>query len=295
MPFRVKKRPNPLQAAMAGFMQGATQGAQYGLQATLLKKKEDKEKDEKDRKSTIGLLQKTAMRVYDPERKAEIDKLIFDIGTGVKPISDAYAFMQGITPEAYVKPEKIDFTKAGGTIDKRNATIAKMKAQHEQKMRSSLVDGLDTDIRIAEREAMGKANMIEPIPTKEEVAGRKKLPVGSPAEKNLDQYNKHVDKLYKQAIDPKNKDNIGYMSKEQYIEEFLDPRVKDHGARIKAELMQQSGYFVPPSALGEVDHSLDQKETQEETGEVFVDKTTGIKYQYIGGNKADSSSYRALN
>ena len=228
MPFRVKKRPNPLQSAMAGFMQGATQGAQYGLQQSLLKTQEDKEKDEKDRKNVVGLLQKTATKIYNPEQKAEIDKLTFDIGTGVKPVSDAYAFMQGISPEAYVKPEN------------------------------------------------------------------KQTP---PLKRKLDQYNKHVDKLYKEAINPKNEDNIGYMSKDQYVEEFMDPNVKAHGAKMKAELMQEAGYSVPSSALGEVDFSLDQEtppETKEETEEVFVDKTTGIKYQYIGGNRADSSSYRAL-
>jgi len=229
MPFRVKKRPNPLQSAMAGFMQGATQGAQYGLQQAMLKSQAEKDKDKEDRKTTVGLLQKTATKLYNPEQKAEVDKLIFDIGTGVKPISDAYAFMQGITPEAYVKPEN------------------------------------------------------------------KQTP---PLERKLDQYETHVDKLYKQAIDPKNKDNIGYMSKEQYIEGFLDPQVKQHGANIKAELMQESGLKVPSSATGKVDFSLDQQkppETPEETGGVLVDKTTGIKYKYIGGNRADPNSYRALN
>jgi len=130
MPFNVKKRPGPFQSVAAGFMTGMSQGAKKGLQ--LMMEKQLRDKEEQDKKITLvtELLEKTAKNVNDPTVVADIDKLRFDIATGVKPISEAYSFMQRLSPEAYVK---IDFSKQGASIEKRNDSIAKAKARQEQK------------------------------------------------------------------------------------------------------------------------------------------------------------------
>lgn len=105
MPFRVKKRPGPLQSIAMGFMLGMSQGAKKGLQLAMAKKLKDEEEEKNKRTTVTGLLEKTARNIVDPTVKAEIDKLRFDIATGARPISEAYAYIHNLSPDAYQKPE----------------------------------------------------------------------------------------------------------------------------------------------------------------------------------------------
>ena len=69
MPFKVKKRPNPLQVALTSFLAGAGQGvakgAQYGLMKALEDQKTDKEL-QAERETTIGEIIKFRKLYGDP-------------------------------------------------------------------------------------------------------------------------------------------------------------------------------------------------------------------------------------
>lgn len=323
--YRNKRRPNMLQTALSSFAKGARTGYFKGKEQTLQKAVAAKEKDEKDRKAVIDQLKSVSNNVYDTGIKLNIDKLIFDIGTGVKPISEAYALIQTLTPGAYEKPDtqaEIDRANKQENIDLDKQVGAWEKPTIQKSGMAGMAGRIPTPTEIAKRKAESKARQGEPdsdIVAAERDAMRTRNmevdPAVSAKLKELNNLNVHIDKLYNHATNPKNeKGYLGWMTREDYVSKYLDPEIKGEHDKLMSEISQlkpqpEVPYNVPQGRDPALEYTsgqhtrgylsqgvqtmLSTSDGGFQVGKMYTTKG-GKRYEYLGGDPYNSSSWREV-